>query len=524
MPRLLIVLAPLLCGPVPSNAQDLPPTTEQVMGVPAPPTHTITLRDECNVVDVFWSADSSRAYASMEVTAVDVWPLLVRFWPEIAAGATGLILLIVLARMLWKHWRRRRVAAIGEPHCARCSYQLTGRTEAKVCPECGAPLGPGRIVLGRALRRWPVALTAALLVLIAGGYYVGRTRLPRAGTVSQWRHWPSTRLCNWATNHQYWSLTSPRATFVRIVEIDPATGSVVRTVFNAPTRRRDGLRWSARLYSGVTPDRFFMLASMIAAEIDIASGTVVHEYRLPPDYADPKIGLCDIALHPSRPLLYAYVDYQMVGAWDLDTGEWSELTAFPGRSEYVMYSLFAIDAADTVILRRVLDRRAAESGFDLVDLKTLETLVTHREPKRDLSQIVGIAEDALLITFRDYTATRSGSVMDQTILRWSPGMAEPETIMTIPVRHLCTIRSGRSGRIYFSGFPIASGRALPIVAVFDHARGSYLEPLQSNMNADMALSVAPDEHWAITSHPEPTRDPGLFIFDLRAIHGPRSEQ
>lgn len=519
----LSAISPLLfCGSMSAGAQDQP-TAAQAMGAPATPTRTITLRDECNVVDVLWSADSSRAYASMEVTAVDVWPLLVRFWPEVTAGAAGLVLLIVLARMLWRRWRRRRIVALGEPHCARCSYQLTGRAEAKVCPECGAALGPGRIVLGRPLRRWPVALTAALLVLIAGGYWLGRARVPREGAASRWLHWPSTSLCNWATKHQYWRLTSPRATFVRIVEIDPATGSVMRTVFNAPTRRRDGLRWNVRAFPGTTPDRFFMLASTIAAELDIATGTIVREYRLPPDYSDPKIGLCDIALHPLRPLLYAYVDYQIVGAWDLDTGKWSELAAFPARSEYLMYSLFPIAAAETVILRRALSQRAVESGFDLIDLNTLETVVTHREPKRDLSQTVGIAEGALLITSRDYTPGMSASATEQTILRWAPGKAEPQPIMTIPLRHLCTVRSGASGRIYFSGRPNASGRAFPIVVVFDPSSGAFLPPLQTPMNADMDLSISPDEHWAITSHSEPTRGPALFIFDLRANHSPPPE-
>ncbi len=524
MHRLLIALAMLLlCGPIVMSAQVAPPTTEQVMGAPAPPTRTITLRDECNVVDVLWSADSSRAYASMEVTAVDVWPLLVRAWPEIIVGSTGLFLAIVLARMLWKRWRRRRIVAIGEPHCARCSYQLTGRTEAKVCPECGQPLEPGRIIIGRPLRRWPVALAMTMLVLIAGAYYVGRNRVPRDGAASRWLHWPSTHLCNWATKHQHWSLTSPRATFVRIVEIDPATGSVLRTIFNSPSRRRDGLKWSARAHPGTAPDRFFLTASTIAAEIEIPTGRIIREYRLPPDYADPKTRLCDIALHPSRPLLYAYVDYQIVGAWDLDTGEWSELAAFPARSEYLMYSLFPLAAADTVILRRALDRRAADSGFDLIDLNTLKILLAHREAKQDLNQTIGVADDALLLTFSEFMGVKSRLVDEQTILRWSPGQTDPAPLMTIPLRRIGRIESGASGRVYLSGYPIAAGRAFPIVAVFDASAGEYLPPLQTPMNADMILSVSPDEHWAITRHPEPTRDPALFIFDLHAIHGPRGE-
>ena len=521
-----ILLVLCLVTSAASGVQDGTSVTEQVMGAPAQPTWGVMLPDECTVADVLWNADSSRAFVSMSVRAVDVWQLLVRFWPETLAIAAGLPLLIILLLLLRRRWLRRRVVAIGEPHCRSCSYQLTGRTDAKVCPECGHSLNKRSIVFGRPMRRWPVVVMASLLLFVGGAYFVVHRYVPRANTVPyygsvwNWFHWPSVRLYNWATAHRYWSLTFPPSRLVRIVEIDPATGQVTHTILNTPLARNDGTRLNTRLFPGRDPDRAYMMSQQSVREIDLRSGRTVREFRLPPGLGDPRIGISEIALHPSRPVLYAYVDYLMVGQWDLGTGDWTLLASYPKRSRLLMYSLFPIIDADTVILRRALDDHADESGFDLIDLNTLETAATFRKPKDESSQVIGAADGGLLYTDSVFGGPSSTQVTGQTILRWSPGMDEPEEVLAAPVRRIVSVVVGRSGRLYLSGDPIQWGRGvLPIVAVFDHQTGKYLDPLQSPRNADMDLSISPDEHWAITFHSEPTTGPGLFIFDLHAIHG-----
>ena len=465
----------------------------------------------------------------MSVQAVDVWQLVVRFWPEVSGIVFGLPLSIALLVLLWRRWRRRRVVAMEEPHCGYCSYQLTGRTDATVCPECGRTLNKGSIVLGRGLRRWPVVVTASLLVSVAGAYYVVHRFVPRAnsvpirGTLWNWFHWPSVGLFNWAVAHRYSSLTFPPAWCLRVVEFDPATGRITRTVFDTPMRRSNGSDWSSRLFAGPQPDLLFMMAQQSAIEIEANTGRVVGEYQLPPDLSDPKIGITDLAMHPSRPVLYAYVDFNIVGQWNLDTGEWTTLETFMSRSDYLMHSLFPVPDAGTVYLRRGLPNKAAESGFDLIDLDSLETVLTVRRPKDDLNTSISATRDSLYCTVSDYRAVNAAQLTGQAITRWIPGASQLESVLSVPLKRIYQIQQGSSGLVYFSGAPIVTPnsrptgvKSLPVVAVYDPKRTVYLQPLESPTVADMDLSIALDEHWAITF---PISGAELHIFDLHAVQG-----
>ena len=53
------------------------------------------------------------------------------------------------------------------PRCRRCEYRLTGISEIRACPECGALLIPANIAFGhRRPRPWLVAL--GVIVLVSG--------------------------------------------------------------------------------------------------------------------------------------------------------------------------------------------------------------------------------------------------------------------------------------------------------------------------------------------------------------------
>ncbi|GEM_PF-6250091 len=500
-------------------------TTEQLMGQPVQPTASVTLPDECTIQDVLWSSDSSSACVSMNVSAVNVWPLLVRYWPEIVTVSTSFILAVILLRLLEKRWRWRRVVS-GEPYCTRCRYQLTGRSDASHCPECGLPLGKGRIVFGGPRRRWPVIVSVALMIVVVGAYFAARNHVPRKGAASNWFYWPSTRLYNWAMAHQYWSLSAPPAWVVRIIEFDPATGLSKRTIFNAPDRRRDGTTWNSRLFPGTTRGRLFLMTSRAAAEIDIASGGIVREYVLPPEVGEPRMGISDIALHPSQPILYAYVAYHVIGQWDLDSGGWSELVSFPDYSEFLMYSLFPMAGFDTVILRRGLTRRAPQSGFDLIDLATLETVCSVRGESGDVDYNFGVSPGELLFSSFQWGSAGPAPSTGRPIMRWAPGQTGPDEAWRIPLDRIVAIHSARSGRLYLSSYAtwstgLNAGIQTPMIATYERQTDRYLSPLAFPPRIGaMSMSISPDEHWLVAWHSEPTTGPCLFVFDLWAIHGP----
>lgn len=413
----------LVVSPVP------PDVGGSLTQAPAQVSQSLTMPSESQVLDVLWPDDSSHPYVSMQVSTIDAWPVAVEYWPEIAAGALSLLLLIVLAAMLWRRWRRRRLVAPGEPYCAKCGYRLTGRSDAKQCPECGRDLAGGGVMYGRRLRRRPVVVAAALLVGVCGVYYAARGHLPRTGRAANWFDWPSARLHAWATANQRWSMMRHALPMLRIARIDPETGAVVRTVRYEPIQKRDGTRWNGRL-AGLRENHFYLYWRSGVAEIDAGSGRTVRELPLPGTVGELWARISDIALHPSRDVLYAYVDYRVTLACDLQTGQWSEVVSFPERSQLLMHSLFALPDADTVILRRALAPRQPESGCDLIDLNSGQTVLTQRTAKHDLSQVVGVTGDELLLTETEFLAVAYAEISEQTIRRWSPGMREAEDLLT----------------------------------------------------------------------------------------------
>ena len=142
----------------------------------------------------------------------NVWEVIVFFWPELAMAA----LLLLLLWPAWRIWRvMRRPQAVGQPHCRRCNYQLTGITSSN-CPECGAELTSRNRMTGKARKRRLVpalviagGLAGSLTALVilweppsAVGGWTMEPVLPRDGRVSTWFRWYSGPVYRWCQRNK----------------------------------------------------------------------------------------------------------------------------------------------------------------------------------------------------------------------------------------------------------------------------------------------------------------------------------
>ncbi len=152
---------------------------------------------------------------------VAIWPALIEAWPYWLGAIAGLWLLIATLLMILRY---RRPRAVGEPHCRRCNYQLTGlRSES--CPECGAALTERTIVIGKRVRRRLIRNSFIGAVLLSLGYTAMLLGgVPRQGVVSAWFDWHSATVARWAEKLNIDRLKDwERETYV-IVPVDMDTG------------------------------------------------------------------------------------------------------------------------------------------------------------------------------------------------------------------------------------------------------------------------------------------------------------
>lgn len=173
------------------------PSAARCEFVPSPPViHTpglvaraadrvLTKPAHQNWHNVVFRRDGRSFYILADEQGVNVWALIVYFWPL----PITLILAFVIARQLGGIRRAYRARdAVGEPHCRCCDYRLTGcNTES--CPECGASLTRWRPRLAPPVRRTVTrrAITIAVLMVAA----ISLWALPRVGRVSTWFQWTS---------------------------------------------------------------------------------------------------------------------------------------------------------------------------------------------------------------------------------------------------------------------------------------------------------------------------------------------
>ncbi|MCK4659464.1 MAG: hypothetical protein KAV82_08070 [Phycisphaerae bacterium] len=81
-----------------------------------------------------------------------------------------------------------------EPHCKRCSYNLTGLTSGR-CPECGSVASVNSVVHGAYRPRWRVVL-GSLLPLLLCAWMFGAVAYQYIRMISPRRHYPPGWLVN----------------------------------------------------------------------------------------------------------------------------------------------------------------------------------------------------------------------------------------------------------------------------------------------------------------------------------------
>src|SRR5262245_24913468 len=62
----------------------------------------------------------STGFGGTDIAAINVWALIVRYWPEVTSG------LAFLTAALWLRRLRGRRQIKGEPYCRCCNYHLAG--------------------------------------------------------------------------------------------------------------------------------------------------------------------------------------------------------------------------------------------------------------------------------------------------------------------------------------------------------------------------------------------------------------
>lgn len=187
------------------------------------PTHRVRFPGSPNIRGITFSADGHSIFVHLQDLAINLWEVLVYYWPEVLGTLTA-VTTIVCTIALWRITHRKRL--VGEPHCRQCNYCLKG-CESERCPECGAQIK--RPVIGRSMRRrtWPFAAPLVFMLALYGSLWL--LRVPRSGYVRDWIHWWSYGLAAWACESN-----SPLADrwgrlVNRIVEVDVATGELLET-------------------------------------------------------------------------------------------------------------------------------------------------------------------------------------------------------------------------------------------------------------------------------------------------------
>ena len=108
---------------------------------------------------------------------------------------------------------------IGEPHCSRCKYQLTGLT-SNTCPECGATLTKTAIMIGKPVTR---RIIAGCIVMVLPASY-GALHLfdaPRNSSVNKWLEWNSGLLFGWASDYDINWMLETYSSISTVREYDP---------------------------------------------------------------------------------------------------------------------------------------------------------------------------------------------------------------------------------------------------------------------------------------------------------------
>lgn len=205
----------------------------------------ITYLESPRIRGAVFSADGKTIYILTYWKAINVWAILVYWWPEVLGA---LAVLSVAAFTVFVRKIVRQTQDKGRPYCRQCGYCLQSLVGDR-CPECGVNVSVKKPVIGRSTRRRILPWSVACAMIVGGYAALHVAQVSRRGTASAWLNWWSFDLLSWATdNNKPWLIS--RASFVnRVLEVDVGTGETIRTIFAGGeygqlplVRSPDGLR------------------------------------------------------------------------------------------------------------------------------------------------------------------------------------------------------------------------------------------------------------------------------------------
>lgn len=248
------------------------------MAINLPPIHDVTFGDSRIGSAIF--AGDGRLYADVVRDALNLWNIAVFYWPEVLGALLGLVILCVLLAVR-RVWNAQRTP--GQWYCRRCNYCLSGLATGARCAECGADPARRRPVRGRSLVRRLAPALGVALVASAGYTYLHISGTPRAlNRAVNLFHWEAPELMRWANDNRVrWLIRFRRPESV-LMEIDPASGNIVRRVCTLPA--------FAGFTVSVGPGGKYAVAPLSRGElaaIDLSTGRVVRRAPRPDGKAGP---------------------------------------------------------------------------------------------------------------------------------------------------------------------------------------------------------------------------------------------
>ncbi len=176
-------------------------------------------------VDVIPDHDAQLLYTRECYWAIDVWSLVVHYWPEALQVLAAMVLFVSILKYARVLRRKRRA---GSAYCRKCNYCLDG-VDADSCPECAAVL-PAKMMQARSRTHQiaiPICMMLIAIVFIALPHIV---KLPRSGTVNNWIDWASRPLLDVATKRQWTAVLEHPRHVNRFRSMEARTLAIQRTI------------------------------------------------------------------------------------------------------------------------------------------------------------------------------------------------------------------------------------------------------------------------------------------------------
>lgn len=374
-----------------------------------------------------FSPDGSVVHVQMAGEVIDLWPILLAYWPLVG----GTLLLIVAFVVIWRVFKvRSSPERAGAWLCRRCRYEVSPLVdkqgvprEGAVCSECGRSLGSRRVRLGRSNRR-RLAIPLTVLTLVGVVFLLGV--LTNAGIIGAGNSrlvWPSAELAKWARDENSAWLIKRIANCDRVVDIDFLSGEIRRD------RYFPGLTHMSMLLSedGRTLYRsdsmFVGTAQRCKLEaLDLASGRVRKVADLPIDAAPGAVSnsstLVGFTDGGSKMLVVGRLaDTHVVLSVDLQSGVVAELVQEPAISKREAWTGVVDDVYDAKRLVTVSGfsemfekKQAIVRAYELGETVTQTATLTYDAGTGIQKQLVSIGATPVLFPDGRTLAIASGDV------------------------------------------------------------------------------------------------------------------